>query len=260
LKAQLPQDLQARVDMNIYLATQLLRLPRSFYPGGGQMVDIPHSSLEREDWFNHLNELEAMDIDEIEPFFLPVPPENATKRSRMVFEERTKEPNRHKVYRSEVKHQAEKNKIISAYLSKHPGKIAPCIQRLAEAASRSESLGFHGRCKLIYESRRAGLLEDEICRFFLLADDPERYGDVIEMDPNPDIDGCGYRLRDKFKVSNFADPGCESSDLASFCIAERCYRSELNLAVQSEPFGVSDPSFEEFQMEARQTLEGFLND
>lgn len=255
IKGKVGDEFKSRLDANVYVPTQILRIPGSTYPNGAPMSHIPWEFTKRTDWDLQLIDLEAQDIDF--DFFLPQPPAEITKTSRSAFATIT-EATRSTEYRAGKGVQKHKNKTIEQFLAKHQ-TMAPCIRHIAVAITKGESIGFGGRCKLIFECTRAGMTEDEICQIFLLNDDFARYR-TLELHPNPLPDTCGYRLTRDFQPSKFADVGCSHSDLASFCEATICYRTALDARYTDNVFGESDPSFESFQESGSTKLKEFLND
>ena len=258
IRDQLPEELRSRIDHTLYDVSQILRMPGTIYPNGGAMVEIPPTMLGNPNWHKQVADITGPADGELDPFFLPRPPDDETMKSRDLFKKITN-ATRFKDFRAGKKHQKEKNDIIRQYLAANSAKMAPCIMRMVGAISSSHSLGFYGRCKLIYEASQAGMSEDKICGLFLMNEDPDRYG-VIEPDQNPKPDTCGYRLVSKYKASMFSDSGCDKPDVSPYCEVFACYRASLNIQVKAEMFGEGDPTVQEFQEQARLQLTEFLND
>ncbi len=257
LKTKVPEDLAARIDQTIFDTTQIIRIPHSFYPGGGMMVEIPPEHEDLEGLTRRLQDLPPQESPDVKSrFMLPYPPHEFTKVSRQVFKAVTGET-RFQEYRRSTNRQKDINSQIEGFLSRTK-KIAPCLKNLSELVSKGESIGFSGRCKLIYEASRAGLSEDHVCQLFLLFEDPHRYG-VLECHPNPAGDHCGYRLNEKFKTSLFSDCGCDRAEMSMVCDHSRCYRRDIERRTTPRILGEKAPTFEEFQELSRSLLKEFFD-
>ena len=252
LAERLPQELRSRIDFSIYEATRLLRIPGTRYPGGGFMNVVTEESLRSVKVLETLRGLALPPMEEPDPFFLEVEDLPALKYAREKFLQCT-EAARFKEYRGRRAGQKEKNKLIEHVLRTSDQKQAPCVKSLTTAVIKDESIGFGGRCKIIYEATRAGLTENDICMVFLQHEDPARYG-VLERDERPKPNECGYRINEKYLPSTFSDCGCDRPELSGFCQFERCYRRNLEKSQEQ----LNGPSFEEFQAKARRNLEEFF--
>lgn len=251
IKSLLPVNLAERLDSSLYDITQVLRIPGSQYPGRNFMVEVPVNFEFGPDWKRLMGFLEV--AEDVDPFFLPTPPPHETTLSRERFNVVTKAA-RFKTHRASQGTQKEKNRIIDRFLAANPEKCPPCLKGIAAAIAKGEPIGFGGKSKLVHETTRMGLSEQEIVKIFLMDPDDHHYG-VLDSDPTTET---GFRLKSGFRTSMFADVGCDHSDLCRFCQYQQCYRSELGLKVAS--FGEGDPSFEEFQKEAQKKLKEFIND
>jgi hypothetical protein len=222
------------------------------------MVEVPQSHLEKENWHQFTHEIIAPLYNESPEYFLPMADETHTINSRMEFKKIAAKV-RFRDYRTNVGNQKQRNIDIEKLLRSGSAQHTPCLERLAKAIAKGDSINFYGRIKLIYESARRNLTEDNICRIFLTCGDPSRYG-VLISDPNPTSASCGYRLNEKFKGSLFSDCGCEPTSLAQFCDRKVCYRSNLNNNCTNKLIPLSGPTFEEFKVQSQKYIEEFFND